>query len=88
MKFIEHRIADKRILRLIRKWLKAGVSEEGQWSATTVGTPQGSVIAPPTKVQNFLVSAFASFLRKKGEVDSVYDPNLIGLYDDLVDQCS
>ena len=36
MKFLEHRIADKRILRLIRKWLKAGVSEDGQWSATTV----------------------------------------------------
>lgn len=46
MKFVEHRIADKRILRLIRKWLKAGVSEDGQWSATTVGTPQGSVISP------------------------------------------
>jgi RNA-directed DNA polymerase len=46
MKFMEHRIADTRILRLIRKWLKAGVSEDGQWSATTVGTPQGSVISP------------------------------------------
>src|SRR5437588_10860976 len=32
MKFIEHRVADRRILRLIRKWLKAGVSEAGQWS--------------------------------------------------------
>ena len=46
MKFLEHRIADPRILRLIRKWLRAGVSEEGQWSRTTVGTPQGSVISP------------------------------------------
>ncbi len=46
MKFVELRIADKRILRLIRKWLKAGVSEEGQWSKTNVGTPQGSVISP------------------------------------------
>ena len=34
MKFIEHRVADPRILRLIRKWLKAGVSEDGQWSET------------------------------------------------------
>ena len=32
LKFLEHRIADRRILRLIRKWLKAGVSEDGQWS--------------------------------------------------------
>ncbi len=46
VKFLEHRIGDRRILRLIRKWLRAGVSEEGQWSKTTVGAPQGSVISP------------------------------------------
>src|ERR1017187_625036 len=46
MKFIEHRVADRRIHRLIRKWLKAGVSEDGQWSETNVGTPQGAVITP------------------------------------------
>jgi RNA-directed DNA polymerase len=46
LKFIEHRVADRRILRLIQKWLKAGVSEDGQWSETNVGTPQGSVVSP------------------------------------------
>ena len=46
MKFLEHRIADRRVLRLIRKWLRAGVSEDGEWSKTTVGTPQGAVISP------------------------------------------
>ena len=46
MKFLEHRISDRRLLRLIRKWLRAGVSEEGKWSKTEVGTPQGSVISP------------------------------------------
>lgn len=46
MKFVEHRITDPRILRLIRKWLRAGVSEEGQRTKTTVGTPQGAVISP------------------------------------------
>jgi len=46
LKFIQHRIADKRILRLIQKWLKAGVSEDGEWSETKVGTPQGAVISP------------------------------------------
>jgi len=46
LKFVEHRIADRRILRLIKKWLRAGVSEEGEWSKTVVGTPQGSVISP------------------------------------------
>src|SRR5690348_9787885 len=46
MKFIEHRVADRRVLGLIQKWLKAGVSEDGQWAETTVGTPQGAVISP------------------------------------------
>lgn len=46
LKFVEHRIADQRILRLIAKWLKAGVSEEGEWSKTEVGVPQGAVISP------------------------------------------
>jgi RNA-directed DNA polymerase len=45
-KFIEHRVADRRILRLIRKWFKAGVSEDGQWSETKQGTPQGAVVSP------------------------------------------
>jgi group II intron reverse transcriptase/maturase len=46
MKFLEHRIADPRMLRLLKKWLRAGVSEDGEWSATKVGTPQGAVISP------------------------------------------
>jgi RNA-directed DNA polymerase len=46
MKFLQHRVADPRMLRLIRKWLKAGVSEDGEWSATTIGTPQGAVVSP------------------------------------------
>jgi RNA-directed DNA polymerase len=45
-RFIEHRIADPRVLRLVRKWLRAGVSEDGQWSKTLVGTPQGAVASP------------------------------------------
>src|SRR3984957_8700216 len=45
-KFVQHRVADPRIHRLIHKWLKAGVSEEGAWSETKVGTPQGAVISP------------------------------------------
>ena len=45
-KFVEHRIGDERILRLIRKWLTAGVSEAGEWSSTVVGTSQGATISP------------------------------------------
>uniref|UniRef100_UPI00029A2453 reverse transcriptase domain-containing protein n=1 Tax=Schlesneria paludicola TaxID=360056 RepID=UPI00029A2453 len=46
LKFLEHRITDRRLLRLLKKWLRAGVSEDGEWSASTVGTPQGAVISP------------------------------------------
>jgi RNA-directed DNA polymerase len=46
VKFTEHRIGDPRILRLIRKWLKAGVSEDGEWTESKIGTPQGAVISP------------------------------------------
>jgi RNA-directed DNA polymerase len=46
MKFIEHRIADKRVVRLIQKWLAAGILEDGKWSATELGTPQGATISP------------------------------------------
>ena len=46
MKLLEVRVADRRVLRLIAKWLRAGVSEDGQWSKTDVGTPQGAVISP------------------------------------------
>jgi RNA-directed DNA polymerase len=46
MRFLEHRIADSRILRLIRKWLTAGVIEDGARTVLQVGTPQGAVISP------------------------------------------
>jgi RNA-directed DNA polymerase len=45
-RFLEHRIADKRVLRLIRKWLSAGVIEDGNWSQTTEGAPQGASASP------------------------------------------
>jgi group II intron reverse transcriptase/maturase len=46
LKLIEHRVGDPRIHRLLRKWLKAGVSEEGKWTESKVGTPQGAVASP------------------------------------------
>jgi RNA-directed DNA polymerase len=45
-KFVEHRIADKRVLRLIQKWLGAGVMEEGRWTESSEGTPQGATVSP------------------------------------------
>ena len=46
IRFLEHRIGDKRVIRLIIKWLNAGVMEEGQWSDTGKGTPQGAIVSP------------------------------------------
>jgi len=45
-RFLEHRIADKRVLRLIQKWLRAGVIEDGEWSETEQGTAQGASASP------------------------------------------
>jgi RNA-directed DNA polymerase len=45
-KFLEHRIADRRVLRLIQKWLRAGVIEDGSWTASDEGAPQGASISP------------------------------------------
>lgn len=46
LRFLGHRIGDERVLRLVRKWLKAGVLDDGQWSVSAEGTPQGAVISP------------------------------------------
>ena len=46
LKFLEHRIADQRVLRLIRKWLQAGVIEDGEWSETLEGAAQGASVSP------------------------------------------
>jgi RNA-directed DNA polymerase len=45
-RFLQHRIADTRVLRLIDKWLAAGVIEDGQWSATEEGSVQGASVSP------------------------------------------
>ena len=46
VRFLEHRVGDERILRLVHKWLKAGVLEDGEWSVGETGTPQGAVASP------------------------------------------
>lgn len=46
MKFVEHRIADQRVLRHIKKWLNAGVMEDGKWKASEEGVPQGGSVSP------------------------------------------
>jgi RNA-directed DNA polymerase len=46
VRFVEHRIGDKRVVRLIRRWLAAGVLEDGAWTRSEVGTEQGGSISP------------------------------------------
>jgi RNA-directed DNA polymerase len=46
VKFIQHRIGDRRIVSLIQKWLRAGVLEEGQWTRSDTGSPQGGLVSP------------------------------------------
>src|ERR1022692_483181 len=46
IKFLEHRIGDERVLRLVHKWLKAGVMEQGELTVSEQGTPQGAVASP------------------------------------------
>lgn len=46
VKFVEHRVADKRVVRLLQKWLAAGVLEDGAWSRSERGTPQGATVSP------------------------------------------
>jgi group II intron reverse transcriptase/maturase len=46
VRFLEHRVGDERVIRLVRKWLKAGVLDDGNWSVSEMGTPQGAVVSP------------------------------------------
>ncbi len=46
VKFVEHRIGDRRVVRLIQKWLRAGVLEDGSWRPSEEGTPQGGLVSP------------------------------------------
>jgi len=83
MKFMEHRIADSRVLRLIRKWLRAGVSEDGQWSKTTVGTPQGAVVSPilANIYLHYVFDLWVSHWRKREALGEVV---VVRYADDLV----
>jgi RNA-directed DNA polymerase len=83
MKFLEHRIGDRRVLRLIRKFLRAGVSEAGQWSRTEVGTPQGGVLSPllANIYLHYVLDLWVENWRKKRARGEVY---IVRYADDFV----
>jgi RNA-directed DNA polymerase len=83
IKFIEHRIADPRILRLVQKWLRAGVSEDGEWSKTEVGTPQGAVVSP-LLANIYLHYAFDLWVQHWREHQATGDMIVVRYADDIV----
>jgi group II intron reverse transcriptase/maturase len=83
MKFLEQRIADKRLLRLLKKWLRAGVSEDGEWSPTKVGTPQGAVISP-LYANVFLHSVLDLWIHEWRTRDATGEVTIVRYADDFV----
>ena len=83
VKFLEHRIADKRVPRLIQRWLRAGVIEDGVWSETPEGTPQGASIS--TLLSNvFLHYVFDQWVHQWRQRHARGDVVVVRFADDLV----
>ena len=66
-KFLRHRIADERVLRLIGKWLAAGVIEDGQWTQSEKGSPQGASASPllANVYLHYVLDLWADWWRKR-----------------------
>ena len=81
MRLLEQRISDRRVLKLLRQWLNAGVLDAGQWSATLVGTPQGGVISP------LLANIYLHVLDQVWEDRCAHLGTLVRYADDFVVMC-
>ncbi len=83
IKFVEHRIADKRVLRLIQKWLNAGVIEDGEWSASEEGAPQGAT-ASPLLANVYLHYVFDLWVQQWRKREAHGDVIIVRFADDIV----
>jgi RNA-directed DNA polymerase len=82
MKLVEMRISDRRVLKLIRKWLKAGVMEDNQFHDSELGTPQGGVISP------LLANIYLNYMDTVWENKFSHLGDLIRYADDFVIMCT
>jgi RNA-directed DNA polymerase len=87
MSRLARRIGDKRLLKIVRRFLQAGMMQHGVCVERPEGTPQGGPLAPPTELQNFSIASVLT-LGKKGEVDAIDDADLGWFDDDSIDQGS
>src|SRR5918911_4423411 len=83
VRFLEHRIADPRIIRLIRKWLRAGVLEDGVVTVSDRGTGQGSVISP-LLANVYLHHVFDLWAERWRRREATGDMIIVRYADDLV----
>jgi group II intron reverse transcriptase/maturase len=81
--FIEHRIADRRIVRLIQKWLKAGVLEDGKYSQSDTGSPQGASFSP-LAANIYLYYVFDLWAHQWRQRNCQGDVRLVRFVDDIV----
>jgi RNA-directed DNA polymerase len=83
VEFLEHRVSDRRVIRLVKKWLAAGVLEEGEWKATEAGTVQGGSISP-LLANVYLHYVFDTWVKRWRKTQAKGDVIVVRFADDFV----